>query len=253
VQSWRALATAWAPARTWFPERPGEGCGRTTAVKDSFRLGADSVYRCDAFQEFIWQQHGFGTKHGSPEASITLRQIHSDRVVNAASLKHHRLEADGLVTDAVGESVGVRTADCVPILLIDSQQRAVGALHAGWRGTASEIARRALEKMADDFETLAADVYAAIGPCIRVCCYEVGAEVANALAPFTGGSVAVKQARQKVDLASANRLQLEAAGVKPDRIYDCCLCTHCLSEQFFSYRREPHNSGRMLSSIARLA
>jgi hypothetical protein len=221
-------------------------------VNDSFRLGPDGVYRCDAFQEFIWQNHGFGTRHGSPEARTTLRQIHSNRVLNVASVKHHPPEGDGLVTDDVDESIGVRTADCVPILLLDSRQRAVAAIHAGWRGTAAQICVRALEKMAEDFETEAADIYAALGPCIRECCYEVGEEVAKQLAHFVRVPASAMSGKQKVDLAGANRFQLQSAGVKPERIYDCCLCTRCLSEQFFSYRREPRNPGRMLSTIVRL-
>lgn len=223
-------------------------------MSDSFRLGPDGVYRCDALQEFVWQQHGFGTRHGSPEAGVTLHQIHSDHVLNAAILKHHRAEGDALVTDEIGVSIGIRTADCVPVLLVDRSQRAVAAVHAGWRGTAAEISRRAIEKLAEDFESDPADIYAAIGPCIRECCYEVSEDVAQQLTRFeAGGARVVATGKQKVDLASANRFQLQQAGVKAGLIFDCCLCTRCLSEQFFSYRREPKNPGRMLSAIARLA
>lgn len=222
-------------------------------MNDSFRLGPDDVYRCDALQEFIWQMHGFGTRNGNPEAHVTLRQVHSDRVINAHIAKRHAVEGDALVTDEVGVSIGIRTADCVPILLIDSRNRAVAAIHAGWRGTAAQISTRTLEKMAGDCESEAEDVYIAIGPCIRECCYEVDEDVARQLAPFRPIPVPAKTGKQKVDLAGANRFQLQAAGVKPERIFDCDLCTRCLSEQFYSYRRHPGEPGRMLSAIARLA
>lgn len=218
----------------------------------SFRLGPDGIYRCDAFQEFVWQSHGFGTREGNPTADVTLRQIHSDVVLNAAGLKNRDREGDALVSDCPGTSIGVRTADCVPILLLDCGSRAVAAVHAGWRGTAAEIAKRTVEKMSSDFETSPADLYAAIGPCIRACCYQVGIEVAQQFA-----SVFPEWKRDarvhKLDLAEANRRHLQAAGMNPDRILDSCLCTTCQPAQFFSYRREPENPGRMLAAISRLA
>ena len=222
-------------------------------MNDSFRLGLDGVYRCDAFQEFIWQKHGFGTRCGNPEAHVTLRQIHSDRVINAHIARRHAIEGDALVTDEASVSIGIRTADCVPILLLDSRNRAVAAIHAGWRGTAAQISTRTLERMAADFESEAPDVYAAIGPCIRECCYDVDEDVARQLAAFTPASAVAATGKQKLDLAGANHFQLRAAGLKPERIFDCALCTRCLSEQFYSYRRRPGEPERMLSAIARLA
>ncbi len=118
---------------------------------DSFRLGTDGIYRCDAFQEFVWQQHGFGTRLGNPTADVTLKQIHSNVVLNAHGLKDREREGDALVTDEIGKSIGIRTADCVPILLLDCRNRAVAAVHAGWRGTADEVSKHALSKMGDDF------------------------------------------------------------------------------------------------------
>jgi len=221
-------------------------------VSSSFRLGSDGVYRCDALQAFVWQKHGFGTRKGNPEARVTVQQIHSARVCNAAGVRHAGVQADALVTDRIRESIGVRTADCVPILLLDVKTRAVGAIHAGWRGTAAEISANALRKMAEDFDSEAGNIYAVLGPCIRVCCYEVDAEVAMQLARFGAADAESARGKQKVDLAAANRFQLQAAGVSPERIFDCELCTRCLSEQFYSYRRQPGDPGRMISSIARL-
>ena len=218
----------------------------------SFRLGLDGIYRCDAFQEFVWQTHGFGTRHANPPVDITLRQIHSDRVLNAHALRDREAEGDALITDDIGKSIGVRTADCVPILVLDCRTRAVAAVHAGWRGTAAKLLERTLESLRHHFRTAPADIYAAIGPCIRGCCYEVGPEVETEFTPLfpewersTG--------KRKLDLPEANRRQMRAAGVNPGRIFDCGLCTACQSAQFFSYRREPENSGRMIASISRLS
>jgi YfiH family protein len=221
-------------------------------VNSSFRLGRDGIYRCDAFQEFVWQTHGFGTRQANPHADITLRQIHSDQVLNARALRNREAEGDALITDEIGKSIGVRTADCVPILLLDCRTRAVAVVHAGWRGTSAKLIERTLASMGHAFGCRPPDIYAAIGPCIRDCCYEVGAEVETQFTPlFPEWKLA--SARRKLDLPEANRRQMQAAGVNADRIFDCGLCTNCQSAQFFSYRREPKNPGRLVASIARLS
>lgn len=220
--------------------------------EQAFRLGPDGTYRCAAFEEFEWVQHGFGTRHANPVANVTLRQIHSDCVVNAHGVRDREREGDALITDETGRSIGVRTADCVPILLLDAKNRALAAVHAGWRGTAAGVVRRAIERMGTEFGTDAGDVYAAVGPSIRACCYEVGPEVAEQFDAAVRRRSA-QDGRHRVDLAQANRQQMEAAGVQAERIFDCGLCTMCESTQFFSYRREPGNPGRMTAAICRLA
>ena len=221
-------------------------------MNHSFRLGPDGIYRCDGLQQFVWQKHGFGTRLGNPPIDISLRQVHSDRVVNAAVSKDREREGDALITQETGKCIGVRTADCVPILLVDAKNRAVAAVHAGWRGTASGIVKNAIHTMHEDFSTNAEDVYAALGPSIGGCCYEVGPEVADRFAEFFPGWQE-SSSKRKLNLAEANRRQLEGAGVRSERIFDCCLCTTCDPAQFFSFRREPENPGRMIASICRLA
>jgi YfiH family protein len=215
-----------------------------TAVDQSFRLGGDVIYRCQAFQQFIWQSHGFGTRRANPAASVTLRQIHSDIVRDAHGLKDREQEGDALVTNETGLSIGVRTADCVPILLLDSKERAVAAVHAGWRGSASEIVRCAIHKMFTSFGSEPANIWAAIGPSIRECCYEVGPEV---MARFG------REGRGNLDLAGTNACQMQASGVPAHQIFDSCLCTACQLETFHSYRREPQDSGRLISAIVRIS
>ncbi len=217
----------------------------------SFLLGADGIYRCAEFQRFLWQSHGFGTRMANPVADVTLRQIHSDRVWNAHALTDRQHEGDALVTDDVGRRIGVRTADCLPILLLDTGRRAVAAIHAGWRGTAAAIVARAIEKMQLDFGSRPADIYAAFGPCIGECCYEVGPEVASHFSTLFPEWPAVTGKRH-LDLPEANRRHLAAAGVPARQIFDSALCTFCLPEHFFSYRREPQTPDRMLSAITRL-
>lgn len=222
-------------------------------MNGSFRLAPDGIYRCDAFQQFVWQRHGFGTRLANPHAEITLKQVHSNAVVNANGLHNSEREGDALIADCPGKSIGVRTADCVPILALDSRSRAIAAVHAGWRGTAEEVAARTVECMRAEFQINPADLYVAIGPCIRGCCYEVGADVASRLAAQFPEWAAEDVGTRKVDLVEANRRQLQKSGVSAERIFDCCLCTACEAAQFFSYRREPANPGRMISAIERLA
>jgi polyphenol oxidase len=221
-------------------------------MSSSFRLGPDGIYRCDAFQRFVWQEHGFGTRAGNPPVDVTLRQIHSDRVVNANGLPDRAQEGDALISDEPGKAIGIRSADCVPILLLDPKNRAVAAVHAGWRGTAAEIVARTIEGMQRAFKTQPSEIYAALGPCISSCCYEVKEDVAAhfaALFPEWGDE---HHALRKLDLVEGNRRQMVAAGVPAEQLFDLGLCTACHTSQFFSYRREPQNPGRMVASISRL-
>jgi YfiH family protein len=145
---------------------------------------------------------------------------------------------DALLENTPGSVVAVKTADCLPILLVDDRRRAVAAVHAGWRGTAAGMAQRAVEAMGAQFGSLAGDLHAALGPGIGKCCYEVGPEVA---AQFG------QQGRGHVDLAAASRRQLMDAGVTPERIYASNLCTMCGGEEFHSFRRDKEAAGRLYS------
>ena len=221
----------------------------------SFHLSDDGLYRCQAFQQFIWQAHGFGTRRSKQPASITLRQIHSDLVFNAHGLKDREREGDALVTNEAGLQIGVRTADCVPILLLDTRQRAVAAIHAGWRGTVAEITRCAIHKLAAEFGSQPADILAAIGPCIRECCYEVGPEVVSEfenIFPEWTNQALKPGGKRNLNLPEANSRQMRAAGIPSDQIFDSCLCTSCQLETFYSFRREPQEAGRLTSSIMRI-
>lgn len=156
---------------------------------------------------------------------------------------------DALITDATGVLLGVKTADCVPVLLGDTRSRAVAAIHAGWRGTLALIVAKTIERMREQYGTRAVDIRAAIGPAARGCCYEVGTEVIDAFREsFPGGEEILTQTRAGhalIDLQRANREQLIAAGVLSERIHVAPLCTMCRTDLFFSYRREKSQQGRV--------
>jgi hypothetical protein len=189
-----------------------------------------------------WLDHGFGTRADSvpQESMASLKQIHSGIVLLGEQVGCAG-EGDALVTALEGVPVSIRTADCYPILLADARNRTVAAVHAGWRGTAAHIAIRALEEMHRRYGTEAAGVYAAIGPGIGECCYEVGADIALRFGPEQAG---------RIDLAAINRRQLLDAGVAEHRIDVLGGCTKCDAHLFHSYRRDQLAAGRMVSYIA---
>jgi polyphenol oxidase len=155
---------------------------------------------------------------------------------------------DALTTRTPRILLGVKTADCVPVLLADARSGACAAVHAGWRGTLASIVARTLERMAKEFGVEAADVSAAIGPAARGCCYEVGNEVIEAFQEKFSDAASIfnktRDGHALVDLQRANREQLIAAGISPERIYAAPLCTMCRTDLFFSYRREKRTHGR---------
>jgi YfiH family protein len=165
---------------------------------------------------------------------------------------------DAIVSDARGVLAGVKTADCVPILIGDPRTGAFAAVHAGWRGTVAEVATKALSRMAGEYNTRPGDVVIALGPAAAECCYEVGSEVIDAFGErFANSNELFNPTRTNhacVDLLKANRTQLTAAGVNEAGIYSVPLCTMCRTDLFFSYRREKglHGKvGRLMSVIGR--
>jgi hypothetical protein len=188
-----------------------------------------------------WLTHGFGTRLDaiSQDEMASLKQIHSATVLEARS-SGILGEGDALITGQPGLPVSIRTADCYPVLLVDTRHRAVAAIHAGWRGTAAGIVPKTLAAMGQKFGTTPDDILAAVGPGIGSCCYEVGAEVAEKFGKPEAGCI---------DLAEANRAQLTTAGVECRSIDILGGCTRCDSTQFHSFRRDKTQAGRMISYI----
>lgn len=205
-----------------------------------FYKDSQQIYRVRELEVFAWLVHGFGTRNSAAPDAATVRQIHSDICVTAGGRAGVLGEGDALLENTPGHLVAVKTADCIPILLVDVEHRAVAAVHAGWRGTVSRIAQKAVGRMREQFGTRAEAVHAAIGPGIGKCCYEVGPEVA---AQFGEAGPC------RIDLTEANRRQLAVEGVAESRIYAAGLCTRCGAEDFHSFRRDKERAGRMLSFI----
>ena len=189
----------------------------------------------------------FGTRNSVyPDGIVTVHQVHSTLVrVNhgqPAFPHDQRPDFDALIENTPGVAVGVRTADCVPVLLADPVKKVVAAIHAGWRGTAGQIVPAALQAMHAEFGTRAAGVHAAIGPSIGVCCYQVGPEVVREFGVTTPGKV-------HLDLRIINAKQLEAAGVSRENVSISEDCTMCSNGKYHSFRRDREASGRMISWI----
>ena len=208
---------------------------------------AEGVFQSELLRQLPWLWHGFGSRSSErwPGPYATVKQIHSDIVVVSDGTSAELQQGDALVTATPGDRVGIRTADCVPILLADTANRVVAAVHAGWRGTVAEIACRTLDTMRQTFDTRAADVRAAIGPCIAQCCFEVGPEVAERFG--------LPAERRRIDLVKENRRQLLAAGLVKANLDISGLCTACDGERFHSFRRDKEASGRMVAAIGVLA
>jgi uncharacterized protein, YfiH family len=226
------------------------------ALEPSFQKDNFGVYRCIPLEAFDWMEHGFSTRHASGflarSPATTLRQVHSAEVWNAHGLTDRCCEGDALISNEPAKRIAVRTADCVPILMADPSTRSIAAVHAGWRGTVAKIALQTVERLRAEFSVNPSDLHVAIGPCIRKCCYEVGAEVAGQFLEFFPEWTADEQtfSRKRIDLAETNRRILASAGVPRAQIHDSGLCTFCRATDFFSYRREPEDPGRMVSFIA---
>ncbi|MCL2562605.1 MAG: peptidoglycan editing factor PgeF [Oscillospiraceae bacterium] len=183
----------------------------------------------------------------SKERLVFSRQVHGDviRTVGETDclgdvFRPITHEADGLVTAEPDVTLAVFTADCIPILLWDAGTGAVGAVHAGWRSTVSDIAGKAVARLiALGADT--ADIRVAIGPGIGLCCFETGAEVPSAVRAVLGAGAedcirGTDNGKSMVDLKAVNRRLLIRAGVLPERISVAAACTMCEHETFWSHR-----------------
>jgi len=196
-----------------------------------FYKDSRNIYRVPELDGLAWLEHGFGTRLVDVPALMgslaLLKQIHSATCLAAEGRTGLIGDGDALVENTPGVSVAVRTADCLPILLVDERC-----------GTVAGIARHAVAALHARFGSKAADLHAAIGPGIGKCCYQVGPEVAGQFG---------ENGHAHIDLAEANRAQLLEAGVTARRIYRSNLCTMCGAAEFHSYRRDREAAGRMVS------
>ena len=205
---------------------------------------------------------------------VTLRQVHSDLIHPVISAPDTPVVGDGLVTATPGVLLAVQTADCLPVIVVDRKERAVGVFHAGWRGTVKRIVEKGVGEMRRYFGSRPRDLAAAIGPGVHSCCYAVGDEVRDNFESQFGYAAGLfheveesDPVREKypmlfltarapghsklpkkifLDLVEANRRQLLDAGVAAKNIEASSLCTSCRTDLLFSYRAEKGVTGRMM-------
>ncbi|MCI8524710.1 MAG: peptidoglycan editing factor PgeF [Oscillospiraceae bacterium] len=223
----------------------------------SLNLG---IHRGDAPKNVLENWRRFAAAAGFVWKNLVFaHQIHTDlvRAVTAADCGQGLIfpapDCDGLVTDDPGVALAVFSADCCTVLLQDMRLGAVGAVHAGWRGTALGVVRTAVEAMAERFGSRPADIRAAVGPCIDRCCFETRSDVPEAMlaALGPGARPAIDDhgnGTYHVDLKDLNLTWLRRAGVR--RVETCPFCTACQPDRFWSHRRTGGERGSLASVIA---
>ena len=213
----------------------------------------DGIWRAPILDAQPWLDHGFGTALARPTGEWReLKQIHSAEVVGCDDWREGQ-EADALVTAQPGTRIAVKSADCLPVLLADPEKKAVAAIHAGWRGCVAGVVVRAVEQMQLLFGSRPEALLAAFGPSIRLCCFEVGLDVAQQFSPWfpewESGT-----APTHVNLPEASRRQLVSAGLLAEHISSIAPCTMCGGtiaepQEFHSWRRNHTKGARMHSVI----
>jgi len=184
-----------------------------------------------------------------PEKLIMVKQVHGSAVlwVDKPEPGNIDVPADGLITNTPGLVLGIRTADCVPVIFWDPVRKVAGIAHGGWKGVKDGIINRMLKVFSGQFKTQMEDLRVMVGPSIRKCCYEVGKEF---LGYFPGFYKAKDAAKGNLDLVAVIKDRLVKRGVPAPQIYDPGLCTVCENKKFFSYRLETQTSERILSVIS---
>jgi YfiH family protein len=202
-----------------------------------------SVFEGDYVIASCWQIHSANIRH----------------VKNIEDAKDGDFKMDALISDAEKVLLGVKTADCVPILLGDAKTRAFAAAHAGWRGTVQSIVLKVIEKLKAEYQTNPRDLICALGPAATVESYEVGQEVIDAFrANFPQCEhlfVPTREGHAKIDLHRANKDQLLSVGVAEENIFIAPFCTIRHTDLFFSYRVEKKiygKTGRLMSVIGKI-
>ena len=192
---------------------------------------------------------------------LSVKQVHgTDALVVDRPLSASDQFPDGwdaLVTNQLGVTVAVRTADCVPVLVHDSHRRVVAAIHAGWRGAVSGVVSKTIALMATRFGSTQSDLRVSIGPSAGPCCYEVDDpvldELRRGLPDWQSVVQGYREHKARLDLKALIRRQVERQGVPALSVSAVNLCTICHDRLFYSYRREGRVNGTMISGITLLS
>ena len=184
-----------------------------------------------------------------PKRLILLDQMHQDKILilkESILTLPSPLEYDALITNFSNTFLGILTADCLPIFVVDPKKRVIAAIHAGRQGTALHITAKVLKEMEEEFGCSVRDLLISIGPSIGSCCYKIDEKVFHSeWEPF---SISRGAGKWMVDLAQINMAQIKRERIKEGQISWVNLCTHCYNDLFFSYRKEGR-TGRQLSFI----
>jgi len=218
------------------------------------------------FERFVapmWEsasfRHGFGVKNIPVRSYLSAdfipetKQIHTDVIHYISSKPEGPLEGDAFITDQPGVVCWVRTADCVPILLVDPVRKVVAAVHAGWKGTVARIVQKTVQRMQKDFGSRPEEMQAAVGPAICGRCYLVQRDVffqfEKALFLPANWCEAANEKQWHLDLGRANFELLIASGLRHEDIYFSMACTMEDENRLASYRREKEKRGEQVSYI----
>ena len=195
-----------------------------------------------------------------PSRVVMCDQRHSDVIVSLSAPPLSMPVADAIIAERPGVFPAIRTADCLPILLIDPVSRLSAAIHAGWRGTVKRLTLKVLETMTSEYGVKAENVFAVLGPRIGACCYEVGEEVVDKIIrnipngemyilSKESGKAGLNRSSYFIDLGAINRSEMLNCGVRDSNIESVDVFTSCRGDLFFSYRRDGGNTGRQISIV----
>ena len=233
----------------------------TTTKDDSLNKRVDYTFKNNDYTDILKNYEKIADFFKVPVSDIVKStQIHEDNILKITP--YHRgmgivreteiKNADGIYTDFKNIPLCIFSADCIPVLIADKSKKAVFAVHSGWRGTAKDIAGKAVDILKNEYSVKSEDIICAIGPAISSCCFEVSEDVILALAGvYKNDDCYLKKdnGKYQLDLKKTVASLLEKKGVPSDNIDVCPLCTKCEDKLFHSYRREGENAGRNAAFI----
>jgi YfiH family protein len=254
----------------WEHKWPGLVAGFSTRKSGVSRNEFDS-FNCglhvgDTAEHVIENRRKLAEENGFSYTSFTCAdQVHGNQIhiitesdIGAGRMAHNEAIAntDGLLTDKTNVFLASFYADCVPLFFYAPEKQIVGVAHAGWRGTVARIGSDMVKTITETWNIAPQDIFAAIGPSIGSCCYEVNDVVADQVREVVGEKAAyvmkaaANTGKYMLDLQETNRILLEEAGISPHHIEVSHLCTSCRTDLFFSHRKENGKTGRMAAFIA---